>query len=651
MDHRVISLSSHLTLVLSSIQKQIPYGFVFGPPPTNPIVIPPHPPQMSFGVAQVAAPPRLPFDGVAVHPAASAIGAVPILPQIRLPVLPVANAAGGPVAAPAGGPNQAQLLVAVPTLPAQGTVAPAPAPDRGTVIKPRPGPPPVPPQAPVVALNEQTLKLHQSYLSALQQHPSLFSDPPPKQPSSSSAQSSTSATRTESGTSQVASGLGVGKPLQWRPSQPLHPGNAALGTTRNVSITEAQSNAAPTLVAPAQHQASLSVPVASSEPPPPVLPPPSPFDPLKDLASSAPDFLSGFDRVALSLKPSPCDTEKLASLPPHPHGDLHCSPTFTSRSFDDFHRFLGQDLVHLGSPARPPTSHGIDFSRPRAGSESAPPMLPVHATDAPSTVFAKRPSAPVLSLEANGGSSIDVPSSGDVVQQSLLRSSSQEANSMFSADSYCLFASAAVAASSQHAAYSAPPGALFGMAHSVNSCAGEGKKANGHGLMMKRNRADTFDMESTMNIVSAHVGGLQRQEQPMRDLMSTAERTRTFHCSTVILPTPRETMWERMYGLRRENGTAQLVSGSEPSTSSATTETESGNGSFSGNASPNDSDEPSDRSEDSSSCCSDMMSDGDSGSQLLHSDSPKTKKARSGAGDAAGGAVSAPGAGKQAYTL
>jgi hypothetical protein len=612
-------------------------------------VIPAHPPQIQtpLGVAPI----RVPFDPTASIGSVS----VPMPPHVHLPMLPVAT-----VANPAAGSNAVNQPFAHAEAPgvmqAPATVEPAhAAPTHGTVLKPRPCPPPVggpvPSQGAPVALNEQTLKLHQSYMNALQQHPSLYRDP--WQPSSS-LQFSTPAAHSEPaasacGTSQVAaSGFGVGKPLQWRPSQPLHPGNVTVAASMNVSSTESQSNAAATLVAPVQRQPSLSVPVAG--PAPSALPPPSPIDPLKELASSAPDFLSGFDRVALSLKPPPCDTEKLASLP-QPQGDLHCSPTFTSRSFDDFHRFLGQDLVHLGSPARPPTGQDIDFSRPRAGSESAPPMFPIHATadEAPSAlVIAKRPSAPVLSLgAAQGGSTGDVPSSGDV-QQSLLRSTSHDMNSMFSADSYCLFASAAVAASSQHAAYSAPPGALFGIEHAVKSSGGERSKAHGHGMWIKRNRADTFDMESTMNIVSAHVGGLQRQEHPAFDVTSASERTRTFQCSTVTLPTPRETMWERMYGLRRENDAAQVVSGSEPSTSSATTETESGNGSSSGNGSEDL--EPSDHSDDSSSCCSDIMSDDDSDSQLLHHHTHKTKKARIGAGDF-DETVAAPGAGNQAYTL
>jgi hypothetical protein len=55
-----------------------------------------------------------------------------------------------------------------------------------------------------------------------------------------------------------------------------------------------------------------------------------------------PDFMAGFDNVALSIKPDP------SILPPPAHrNSLQCSPPFTSRSFDDFHRFLGEDLAPL----------------------------------------------------------------------------------------------------------------------------------------------------------------------------------------------------------------------------------------------------------------------------------------------------------------
>jgi hypothetical protein len=221
-------------------------------------------------------------------------------------------------------------------------------------------------------------------------------------------------------------------------------------------------------------------------------------------------------------------------------------------------------------------------------------------------------------------------------------------NLLFSAESYCLFASAAAAASSQHAAYSAPPGALLGMTHLNAREQSPGKGSNrSNSVTIKRNRADTFDMEGTMNIVSAHVGGLLQREQNSVDPVHPPEqeRTRTFHCSAVTLPTPREALLERMYGSRRLDQSSQLVSGSEPSTSSATTtETESGNGSSSGNASPNDSDdvEPSDHSGDSSTYDSDVMgSDDDSESQTLQA--PKTKKARMSGGDIEGIASSGSG--------
>jgi hypothetical protein len=232
-------------------------------------------------------------------------------------------------------------------------------------------------------------------------------------------------------------------------------------------------------------------------------------------------------------------------------------------------------------------------------------------------------------------------------QLSLLRTDSHDMNLLFSAESYCMFASAAAAATSQHAAYSAPPEAPFGMTHLDVSSQTSGGGSNGTVVTMKRNRADTFDIEGTMSVVSAHVGGLQSRKQNPVDLMhsSEQERTRTFHCNSVTLPTPREALLERMYAARRLNERSQLVSGSEPSTSSATTtETESGNGSSSGNASPHDSDdvEPSDHSGYSSTYGSDAMgSDDDSESQ--GPPAPEAKKARVGSGDIESIAALGPG--------
>ena len=77
-----------------------------------------------------------------------------------------------------------------------------------------------------------------------------------------------------------------------------------------------------------------------------------------DSLSPVPDFLAGFDKVKLAMKP-----EKAHHVHSTVGDDLdQYSPPFTSRSFDDFHRFLGEDLAPLGSPVIQPSQplHSYD---------------------------------------------------------------------------------------------------------------------------------------------------------------------------------------------------------------------------------------------------------------------------------------------------
>jgi hypothetical protein len=65
--------------------------------------------------------------------------------------------------------------------------------------------------------------------------------------------------------------------------------------------------------------------------------------------------MAGFDKVALSIKPDPSILP-----PPAQPNSLQCSPPFTSRSFDDFHRFLGKDLVPLDETVASPRKGEVD---------------------------------------------------------------------------------------------------------------------------------------------------------------------------------------------------------------------------------------------------------------------------------------------------
>lgn len=116
-----------------------------------------------------------------------------------------------------------------------------------------------------------------------------------------------------------------------------------------------------------------------------------------------PDFVAGFDKVALSVGPvsianAPVVDEKNA---------LQCSPAFTSRSFDDFHRFLGKDLTPLD-----------DGAAETALAESPRPTNTT-TTNLPDRAFL-------------------------------------DTSALFTAESYAMFAQESALAASQHAAYLAP---------------------------------------------------------------------------------------------------------------------------------------------------------------------------------------------------
>ena len=59
-----------------------------------------------------------------------------------------------------------------------------------------------------------------------------------------------------------------------------------------------------------------------------------------------PDFVAGFDKVALSIKPANTNVPLVDE-----QNTLQCSPPFTSRSFDELHRLLGKDLGPLDDGA------------------------------------------------------------------------------------------------------------------------------------------------------------------------------------------------------------------------------------------------------------------------------------------------------------
>ena len=203
-------------------------------------------------------------------------------------------------------------------------------------------------------------------------------------------------------------------------------------------------------------------------------------------ACEIPDFLSGFDKVAGQM-----NSQALAVDPTTQH-----SPTFTSKSFDDFHRFLGKDLSPLTStkkgsvdtnelPKIPnpetapnPSTTGVVY--PSVGPPSLANAMVVATSPVTTSVMACKPTtAPVglmQNLQSNVGSLSTEnqfvpgsqqarPSSEQILpnpttvdhNSALLGQSYTEALSAVSmqvgADSYNIFAQQSALAASQHSAY------------------------------------------------------------------------------------------------------------------------------------------------------------------------------------------------------
>ncbi|GKY94233.1 hypothetical protein MPSEU_000389100 [Mayamaea pseudoterrestris] len=91
--------------------------------------------------------------------------------------------------------------------------------------------------------------------------------------------------------------------------------------------------------------------------------------------SPVPDFLAGFDKVKLAMRPKRLQNGNGGA---RDEESQQYSPPFTSRSFDDFHRFLGEDLAPLGSPV-------VHSTQPSARSAG-----PFHNFD-PDTIFGLEP--------------------------------------------------------------------------------------------------------------------------------------------------------------------------------------------------------------------------------------------------------------------
>jgi hypothetical protein len=215
----------------------------------------------------------------------------------------------------------------------------------------------------VTAPVDQTKLLHQSYVNALKQK-----SPAPVAAASTPQATSIGASHTSQvrSTKQADVGLPVPAPaLSWAPS---------------VSAKHGHANG-PSCAAPE--------------------------------TNALPDFLTGFDKVTSNPKHGAAQGKPTIDAPPT-GGNPQYSPPFTSRSFDDFHRLLGNDLS--------PLDETVD-----------------QKTSASSTQDQRQPH---LSLAATAQAS-----------QSIREIDTM---ALFNAESYAMFAQESAIAASQHAAYFQP---------------------------------------------------------------------------------------------------------------------------------------------------------------------------------------------------
>jgi len=253
-------------------------------------------------------------------------------------------------------------------------------------------------------------------------------------------------------------------------------------------------------------------------------------DPLTELPHDMPDFLSGFDRVALSLKPAGGTITHEHDVA-HYHGDHgfenQYSPTFTSRSFDDFHKFLGKDLTTLDSPA---LNHSTSTSANKSTAESNRQQQIEASPLAKAAAAVANASQWPLFVADNSGS--------------------------HHPESYAILSveSAAVAAS-QNTAH--PP-------FDVGPVMMEGNN--------KQNFGGDFDVEGTVRLVSEQLGGLRPSSQVRSCENSTpATGTRDAASNYMKWPAPKPGI-NSFVGMTQEsqrNGThgTTVVSGSERSDS------------------------------------------------------------------------------------
>jgi hypothetical protein len=171
-----------------------------------------------------------------------------------------------------------------------------------------------------------------------------------------------------------------------------------------------------------------------------------------------PDFLSGFDKVAERTSYAPVPALDLA---------VPCSPTFTSQSFDDFHRLLGQNLspvLSYKNETSPVSCNGmpvLPLPAPAAAHFQAPDSMTMmrqsnHQAHQPSIYYATPAAAAAAPQGTNTMMNSFNQNHSNLLSNAYSEALSAESNidvSNADADAYNIFAEQSAFAAAQHSAY------------------------------------------------------------------------------------------------------------------------------------------------------------------------------------------------------
>ena len=211
-----------------------------------------------------------------------------------------------------------------------------------------------------------------------------------------------------------------------------------------------------------------------------------------------PDFLSGFDKVTAASGGNQIQTSPS-------QGQDQYSPPFTSRSFDDFHRFLGNlsPLATAKTSGNNPAGHAGVFS----------PGLAMSPTSRQAVTRREVPVGPPAAQVSNGVLAPQQQQRPNMQQTTLPGSSKPNSSGVapnpFGADAYNMFAQQSAFAASQHSAYT-PQWRTLGD-HTQNAASGSQQSESGQvpmtaGLLDCR-RGQASNVVSEPSNASGSTGG------------------------------------------------------------------------------------------------------------------------------------------------